>query len=92
MPLVHHRIKQDLRYFKDAGVDTIIPCNYSYFLVQKAIEKARYTKMRFYKLSILEKIFVDLKCEKSQYSVSVVCTDHADFLKREKKLQWLLCK
>ncbi|MDD3263227.1 MAG: hypothetical protein PHR61_05320 [Candidatus Absconditabacteria bacterium] len=92
MPLVHHRIKQDLRFFKDAGVDTIIPCNYSCFLAEKAIEKARYTKMRFYKLSVLEKVFANLKCEKSEYSVSVICTDHGDFLKREKKLQWLLSR
>lgn len=76
MPLVHHKIKQDLRFFKDAGVDTLIPCNYSYFLAQKAIEKARYTKMRFYTLSVLEKVFVDLNCEKSDYSVSVTFSDH----------------
>lgn len=91
MPLVHHKIKQDLRFFKDVGVDTIIPCNYSYFLAQKAIEKARYTKMRFYWLKILEKIFADFSWEKSsQYSVSISFTGHGDFFKREKKLLWLL--
>lgn len=91
MPLVHHRIKQDLRFFKDAGVDTIIPCNYSYFLAEKAIEKARYTKMRFYKIAILEKIFIGLIDGKtSNYSVSIYHTGHWDFLKKEKKLQWLI--
>lgn len=91
MPLVHNRIKQDLRFFKDAGVDTIIPCNYSYFLAQKAIEKSRYTKMRFHKLLVLESIFSDFFAEQSSpYSVIVYCTGHGEFLKKEKKLLWLI--
>lgn len=93
MPLVHHTIKQDLRFFKDAAVDTIIPCNYSYFLAQKALEKARYTKMRFSPFSILEKIFVDLVGKgDSSYSVSIFCTGHGEFLKKEKKILWKLGK
>ncbi len=93
MPLVHHRIKQDLRYFKDAWVDTLIPCNYSYFTAQKAIEKARYTKMRFYNKSTLENIFAEnISDKKSSYSVSVYHTGHAEFLKREKKLLRLLAR
>lgn len=94
MPLLHHNIKQDLRYFKDAKVDTIIPCNYSYFLVQKAIEKARYTDMRFYGLTILENIFKKLVEDKknSIYSVTVYHTGHGEFLSREKKLQRMLSR
>lgn len=91
MPLMNHLVKQDLRYFKDAGVDTVVPYNYSYFYVQKVIKKSSYTNMRFYDISVLEKIFVDLTKDKiSDYSVSVYETDHAEFLKREKRLQWLL--
>lgn len=94
MPLLHHMVKQDLRYFKDAKVDTIIPCNYSYFLVQKAIEKARYTNMRFYGLSILENIFTKIVETKQNwiYSVNVYHTGHGKFLSREKKLQRMLSR
>ncbi len=86
-PLVNHRVKGDIRYFKDATVDTLIPCNYSYFLLEKTIKKSIFHKMRFHGISALEKVFLDLNLSNSwEYFVSVFCTGHWDFLKREKKL------
>jgi hypothetical protein len=86
MPLINHTIKQDLRYFKDAGVDTIIPCNYSYFAAQKAIEKARYTKMRFYGIQTLEQIFSDATSgQQSHYATTIYHTGHGEFLLKQKR-------
>jgi hypothetical protein len=57
-PLVNRAIKHDLRYFKDAGVDTIIPLNYGYFNYQNTIVKfCNYKKCRFHKLEKLEQCF-----------------------------------
>jgi len=92
-PLVNNTVKQDLRYFKDAGVDTIIPCNYSYFLAQKTIKKVVYTNMRFYWLDVLEKIFVDLvDYANSTYSINIYSTWHAESLKKNKKMKRLLMR
>ena len=47
--LVNTVIKQDLRYFKDAAVDTLIPLNYSYFLAERTISKfLNFRKIRFH--------------------------------------------
>ncbi len=35
--LVNKIVKEDLKYFKDANVDTIIPLHYSYFTLQRTI-------------------------------------------------------
>ena len=90
-PLVNRIIKQDLRYFKDANVDTLIPLNYSYFHVEKSIHNVCNTKkMKFHGVKELESIFYEQKIISSHYSVSVYCTGHGEFLTREKKLMWLL--
>jgi hypothetical protein len=58
-PLVNRTVKHDLRYFKDAGVDTIIPLNYGYFNYQNTIVKfCNYKKCRFHKLEKLEQCFL----------------------------------
>ena len=47
--LVNTVIKQDLRYFKDAAVDSLIPLNYSYFLAERTISKfLNFRKIRFH--------------------------------------------
>jgi hypothetical protein len=57
-PLVNRAIKHDLRYFKDASVDTLIPLNYGYFNYQNTITKfCNYKKCRFHNLQKLEEIF-----------------------------------
>jgi len=64
--MVNRIIKFDLRYFKDANVDSLIPFNYEYFNYQNTIFKFfNYKKQRFQKLENLEKIFSDFLLKKS---------------------------
>ncbi len=66
-PLVNRAVKHDLRYFKDADVDTLIPLNYGYFNYQKTIAKfCNYKKCRFHKLEKLEECFVKVTSSKIQ--------------------------
>ena len=59
--LINKTIKQDLRYFKDANVDTIIPLNYSYFNYQKVITNFfNQKKQKFHKREIIESIFKEM--------------------------------
>jgi len=93
--LVNTVIKLDLRYFKDAIVDTVIPFNYWYFHYQNTITKfLNFKHIRFHKLETLEHIFQSLTHEMwlipSHYSVRVVYTWNCEFLRREKRLMWLL--
>jgi len=90
--MVNKVIKFDLRYFKDAGVDTVLPLNYWYFNYEKTISKYfNFHKTRFHKVEKVEECFVKLVEKKSEeYSVKVFFTWHIEFLKREKRLLRLL--
>lgn len=56
--LINTTIKYDLRYFKDANVDTIIPLQYSYFHFQKTITSFfNQKKQKFHKRETLQNIF-----------------------------------
>ncbi|MEI7919303.1 MAG: hypothetical protein WCH65_03735 [bacterium] len=91
--LVNKIIKFDLRYFKDAMVDTVIPFNYGYFHYKNTITKFfNFKKIRFHSLESLESVFVSLvdSAPSSGYSIKIISTGHVEFLKREKRLLWLL--
>ncbi len=94
--LVNKIIKFDLRYFKDAMTDTVIPLNYWYLHYQTTITKfLNLKKIRFHGLEKLETIFQWLVMSnewrvKNTYSVKIVYTGNCEFLKREKRLIWLL--
>ncbi len=94
--LVNKIIKFDLRYFKDAMVDTLVPLNYGYFNYQPTISKyLNFKKIRFHKLEKLEEVFQGLVPSdkgqgKNKYSVMVCYTGHVEILKREKRMMWLL--
>jgi len=95
--LINKIIKFDLRYFKDAMVDTLIPLNYGYFNYQSTISKfLNFKKIRFHPLEKLEKIFdwlmIDERIVEKDYWITVAYTWHPEFLKREKRLLWLLQK
>ena len=93
--MVNKVIKFDLRYFKDANVDTIIPLNYGYFNFEKTISKYfNFKKQRFHQLEQLEKCFESLveKNQKGDYGVKIFYTGTNELLKREKRLMWLLEK
>lgn len=91
--LTNTLLKHELRYFKDAHVDTVIPLNYLYFNAEKTIAKFfNFRKIRFHRLAKLEQIFLDLtaKKENSDYAISIFATDHKAFLLREKRMLWKL--
>ncbi len=90
-------IKSDLRYLKDAWIDTLIPLNYWYFLFEKLIDnKLNFNKMRFHGIDKLEKSFInickDIDIDKSKYSINIYHNWTVDFLKNEKKWMRLLCR
>lgn len=56
--MINKIIKFDLRYFKDANVDTIIPLSYDYFNYQRTISSFFNPKQqKFHKLDILKQLF-----------------------------------
>lgn len=92
--LVNKIIKFDLRYFKDAMIDTLIPLNYWYFHYQTTITKfLNFKKIRFHTLEKIEDIFTSFAHKTSKkYSVKIAYTWTCEFLLREKRLMWLLQK
>ena len=94
--LVNKIIKFDLRYFKDAMVDTIVPLSYWYFHYQTTITKfLNFKKIRFHTLEKLEAIFQWLpifssKDEKKSYAIKIAYTWNKAMLLREKRLLRLL--
>lgn len=92
--LINKIIKFDLRYFKDAMVDTLIPLNYGYFHYQTTIKKfLNFKKIRFHGLDVLETVFQKLipaEKKKNVYAVTIAFTGHPDILKREKRIIRLL--
>lgn len=64
--LINKTIKEDLKYFKDANVDTLIPLNYSYFNYQRTITSyLNPKKYKFHKRDIIENIFKQMIIEKT---------------------------
>lgn len=92
-PYLIRTLKNDLRYFKDANIDTIIPLNYHYFRMQRTIKSFfNFQKTRFHDFSVLENCFKMLTIDKKsdKYSVSIRTNQSSDFLLREKELIWLM--
>ena len=59
--MINKIIKFDLRYFKDANVDTIIPLSYEYFNYQRTISSFfNPKKQKFHKREVMETLFSDL--------------------------------
>lgn len=87
-------LKQELRYFKDANVDTLIPLNYCIFNGERTIKKfLNFKKIRFHGLSTLERSFKKLVSEeRSSYKINIYATDSKDSFLSEKKWIWILQK
>jgi hypothetical protein len=85
-------MKNDLRYFKDAYVDTILPMHYQYFRMQRAIKSFfNFHKIRFHDFSVVEECFKQLtEKNQSEYSVSIRTNQSSDFIFREKQLLRLM--
>ena len=91
-PYLIRTMKNDLRYFKDAYVDTILSMHYHYFRMQRAIKSFfNFHKIRFHDLSVIEECFNKL-VEKSdwKYWVNVWINQSSGFLTRNKQLMWLM--
>lgn len=91
-PYLIHTMKNDLRYFKDAYVDTLLPMHYHYFRMQRAIKSFfNFHKIRFHDLSVVEECFDNL-VEKTdrKYWVNVWINQPSEFLTRNKQLIWLM--
>ena len=91
-PYLIRTMKNDLRYFKDAYVDTILPMHFHYFRMQRSIKSFfNFHKTRFHDFAVLEKCFSDLTGKiKWNYWVSVRINQSSDFLTRNKQLMWNL--
>ena len=91
-PYLIRTMKNDLRYFKDAYVDTILPMHYGYFRMQRAIKSfLNFHKIRFHDFFVGEECFTNL-VEKSEwkYWVKVWINQPSEFLTRNKQLMWLM--
>ena len=91
-PYLIRTMKNDLRYFKDANVDTILPMNYHYFRMYRTIKSFfNFRRTRFHDFSVVEQCFQNL-IEKSdwKYWVSVRINQPSEFLTRYKELMWLM--
>ena len=91
-PYLIRTMKNDLRYFKDAYVDTILPMHYHYFRMQRSIKSFfNFHKIRFHDFSIVEECFTNL-IEKSdwKYWVKIRINQPSEFLIRNKQVMWLI--
>jgi len=92
-PFLIRTMKNDLRYFKDAYVDTVVPMHYSYFRMQRTIKSFfNFHKTRFHDLSALEKCFNWLVDNEVwwKYNVEIWINQPSDFLSRNRQLMWLI--
>ena len=91
-PYLIRTMKNDLRYFKDAYVDAILPMHYHYLRMQRTIKSFfNFHKIRFHDMSVLEECLNNL-VEKSdwKYWVNVRINQPSEFLTRNKQLMWLM--
>ncbi|MDR0860973.1 MAG: hypothetical protein LBO09_08670 [Candidatus Peribacteria bacterium] len=91
-PYLIRTLKNDLRYFKDANIDTLLPMHYQYFRMQRTIKAFfNFNKIRFHDLSVIEECFQRLtKGQESEYNVKIWTNQDPKFLMKEKELIWLL--
>lgn len=91
-PYLIRTMKNDLRYFKDAYVDTILLMHYNYFCMQRSVKSFfNFRKIRFHDFSVIEKCFYDLIGNTEwKYGVNVWINQSSEFLIRNKQLMWLM--
>lgn len=88
-PFMIRMLKNDLRYFKDAYVDTVLPMNYHYFRVQRTIKAFfNFNKTRFHDFSMIEECFKNLISWNKpwNYWVSIRINQPSIFITRDKQL------
>lgn len=90
-PYLIRTMKNNLRYFKDAYVDTFLPMHWHYFRMQRAIKSFfNFNKIRFHDMAVVEECFKELVGWESgwKYSVNVWINQSQDFITRNKELMW----
>ncbi|UFX83420.1 hypothetical protein [Candidatus Absconditicoccus praedator] len=93
--MINKLVKYDLRYFKDASVDTIIPLNYGYFAYTRNIKnRLNFNKIRFHGIDKLEKIFSNLVSDYQQnfYDINVYTNGIFDFVLEDKRWNMMLSR
>ena len=93
--MMHNVVKNDLNYFTDAWVDTLIPLNYWYFAYDVTISKFfRTKKCNRHRIEKLASVFTELtkEYEKDAHSVTISHTWTLAHLQAEKKWMWMLQK
>ncbi|MBQ7074773.1 hypothetical protein IJM86_07180 [bacterium] len=94
-PFLIKTMKNDLRYFKDAGVDTIIPLHYRFFQMQRTFKSFfNFHKIRFHDFSFIErsfeKVYEKIAHQKTEntleYSLDIYSNQSEAFFLQEKKL------
>jgi len=97
-PMLRKTLKYDLRYFSDAGVDTLVPLSRWFLFYQKIIRnRMNRKKVRFHSLDAVEECFrkiIDERWLKSSdaYSISLHYTDLPTPLLQEKKRMQVLSR
>ena len=91
-PYLIRTMKNDLRFFKDAYVDTILPMHYHYFIMQRTIKSFfNSNNIKFHDLSVVEDCFKNIAVGNGwKYGVGVWINQPSMFLNRSKQLIWLL--
>jgi len=91
-PYLIRTLKNDLRYFKDAMVDTILPLHYQHFRMQRTIKAFFNSKqIRFWDFSYVEECFKKLtEGKESTYTIHIRTHQSSAFLEKEKELMRLL--
>ena len=91
-PYLIRSMKNNLRYFKDAYIDTILPMHYQYFSMQRTIKSFfNFHKIRFHDLYVVEECFNSIVGKTAwKYWVSVWTNQPSEFLTRNKQLMWLM--
>ena len=93
--MVRKTIKTDLKYFKDAWIDTFIPLNYWYFAFEKIIKSAfNWNKTRFHWLETISKSFEALTSSlpKTKYNIEILVNWTDSFLTTQNKFMDMLSR
>jgi hypothetical protein len=93
--MVRKTIKHDIRYFKDAAIDTIIPLNWWYLDFETIIKsKLNSNKIKFHGKTEVNEIFADIiwkvENKKEKYWVNIHHNGNIEILQLQKKWIWLL--
>lgn len=88
-------VKQSFRYFKDAAVDTLLPCDRSFLAVDGVVRKlCRERKIRYHGRSTVHAVWDKVSSSRStsSYSVYMHTTDVADTHRLPKKRERLVSR